>query len=49
LTGALPLVPQGRRIGRKRKAQEVKSSGYFLFAVLYHHMLILCHAYNVLL
>jgi hypothetical protein len=30
LAGALPLVPQGRRIVRKRKAQEVKSSGYLL-------------------
>jgi hypothetical protein len=49
LTGALPLVPQGRRIVRKWKAQEVESSGYLLFALLYCHMLILCHTYNVLL
>jgi hypothetical protein len=28
LTEALPLVPQGRRVVRKRKAQEFKSSGY---------------------
>jgi hypothetical protein len=49
LTSALLLVPQGRRIVRKRKAQVVKSSGYLLFALLYCHMLILCRAYNVLL
>jgi hypothetical protein len=30
LTGALPLVPQGRRVVRKRKAQEIESSGYLL-------------------
>jgi hypothetical protein len=30
LTGALPLVLQGHRIVRKRKAQEVESSGYLL-------------------
>jgi hypothetical protein len=28
LTEALPLVPQGRRVVRKRKAQEIESSGY---------------------
>jgi hypothetical protein len=28
LTEALPLVPQGRRVVRKRKAQEIKSSGH---------------------
>jgi hypothetical protein len=49
LTGALPLAPQGHRIGRKRKAQEVESSGYLLFVVLYYHMLILCRAYDALL
>jgi hypothetical protein len=30
LTGALPLVLQGRRVVRKRKAQEIESSGYLL-------------------
>jgi hypothetical protein len=49
LTGGLLLVPQGRRIVWKQKAQEVESSGYLLFALLYWHMLILCRAYNVLL
>jgi hypothetical protein len=49
LTGTLPLAPQGHLIGRKRKAQEIESSGYLLCAALYYHMLILCHAYNVLL
>jgi hypothetical protein len=28
LTNTLPSVPQGRRVVRKRKAQEVKSSRY---------------------
>jgi hypothetical protein len=27
LTGAVPLVPQGRRLVRKRKAQELESAG----------------------
>jgi hypothetical protein len=27
LTGALPLVPQGHRLVRKRKAQELESTG----------------------
>jgi hypothetical protein len=27
LTGALPLVPQGRRLVRKRKAQELETTG----------------------
>jgi hypothetical protein len=30
LADALPLMPQGRRIVRKRKAQEIESSGYLL-------------------
>jgi hypothetical protein len=30
LADALPLVPQGRRIVRKRKAQEIESFGYLL-------------------
>jgi hypothetical protein len=30
LADALPLVPQGRRIVRKWKAQEIESSGYLL-------------------
>jgi hypothetical protein len=30
LADALPLVPQGRRIVRKRKAQEIESSRYLL-------------------
>jgi hypothetical protein len=30
LADALPLVPQGHRIVRKRKAQEIKSSRYLL-------------------
>jgi hypothetical protein len=30
LTEALPLVPQGRRVVRKRKAQEIESSRYWL-------------------
>jgi hypothetical protein len=34
LTEALPLVPQGRRVVRKRKAQEIESSGYWLVALL---------------
>jgi hypothetical protein len=28
LTGALPLVPKGHRLVRKRKVQEVESSRY---------------------
>jgi hypothetical protein len=28
LTGALPQVPKGQRLVRKRKAQEVKSARY---------------------
>jgi hypothetical protein len=27
LTGALPPVPEGHRLGRKRKAQELESTG----------------------
>jgi hypothetical protein len=27
LTGTLPLVPQGRQLVRKRKAQELESAG----------------------
>jgi hypothetical protein len=27
MTGALPLVPQGRRLVRKRKAQELETTG----------------------
>jgi hypothetical protein len=27
LTSALPMVPQGHRLGRKRKAQELKTTG----------------------
>jgi hypothetical protein len=34
LTEALPSVPQGRRVVRKRKAQEVKSSRYEYAALL---------------
>jgi hypothetical protein len=32
LADALPLVPQGRRIVRKRKVQEIESSGYLLLS-----------------
>jgi hypothetical protein len=41
LTDALPLVPQGRRVVRKRKVQEIESSGYWLAALLYCCMSIL--------
>jgi hypothetical protein len=33
LATALPLVPQGRRVVRKRKAQEVESSRYWFAAL----------------
>jgi hypothetical protein len=34
LTEALPQVPQGRRVVRKRKAQEVESSRYWFAALM---------------
>jgi hypothetical protein len=34
LTEALPLVPQDRRVVRKRKAQEIESSRYWFAALL---------------
>jgi hypothetical protein len=36
LTEDLPLVPQGRRVVRKRKAQKIESSRYW-FAGLLHY------------
>jgi hypothetical protein len=49
LTETLPLVPQGRRVVRKRKAQEVESSRYEYAASLNHQISVLLYANIVLL
>jgi hypothetical protein len=47
LTEALPLVPQGRRVVRKRKAQEVESSRYWFAALLSCQTSVLLHADSI--
>jgi hypothetical protein len=47
LTEALPSVPQGRRVVRKRKAQVVESSTYEFAALLNRQTSILLQADNI--
>jgi hypothetical protein len=49
LTETLPSAPQGHRVVRKRKAQEVESSRYEYAALLNHQISVLLHANIVLL
>jgi hypothetical protein len=42
LTDTLPSVPQGRRVARKRKAQEVESSRYEYAALLSYINIVAC-------
>jgi hypothetical protein len=49
LTETLPSVPQGRRVVRKWKAQEVESSRYEYAALLNYQISILLHANIILL
>jgi hypothetical protein len=47
LTEALPSVPQGRRVVRKREAQVVKSSRYGFAALLSRQTSVLLHANSI--
>jgi hypothetical protein len=47
LTETLPSVPQGRRVGRKRKVQEVESSRYEYATLLNHQISVLLHANSI--
>jgi hypothetical protein len=47
LIEALPSVPQGRRVVRKRKAQVVESSKYGFAALLSHQTSVLLHANRI--
>jgi hypothetical protein len=47
LTETLPSVLQGRRVARKRKAQEVESFRYEYAALLNHQIPVLLHANSI--